>query len=241
VNHPQPDTEGLRLTQALAEELHANRDPEAAYAIWHRLLRAAGFCHWAHLAFTDDREPIIRSNYPAVWLQRYVEENYLAIDPVIAEATVAQVPFLWHEATAKIALTKKQRQFFDEAGEFGITLGAGIPTWNPLGRQGLVSVVPELRKASEFERFYRHTRIDLLAASNLLHSHVARLRHQQRFAQVSLTPRERDCLELLREGLPTAQIARRLGLTDRGVQFHVDNLKAKYGVKTRLQLLARFL
>jgi DNA-binding CsgD family transcriptional regulator len=239
-SHP-PDNQGLRLTQALAEELHANRDPETAYVIWQRLLREAGYGYWAHLAFTDDRKPVIRSNYPALWLQRYVEENYLAIDPVIAESTVAQVPFLWHEATAKVSLTKKQQQFFDEAGGFGINLGAGIPTWNPLGRQGLVSLVPEMRKAADFERYYRHTRIDLLAAANLLHSHVARLRNQQRYAQVTLTPRERDCLDLLREGLPTSQIARRLGLTARGVQFHVDNIKGKYGVRTRLQLLARFL
>jgi DNA-binding CsgD family transcriptional regulator len=241
VNSPNPDTEGLRLTQALAEQLHANRDPEAAYPVWQRLLREAGYSYWAHLSFTDDRKPIIRSNYPALWLQRYLEENYLAIDPIIAESAAAQVPFLWHEATGKITLTERHRQFFDEAGEFGLHLGIGIPTWNPAGRQGLVSLVPDLRKAAEFERHYRHARIDLLAAANLLHSHVARLRIQQRYAQVTLTPRERDCLELLRQGFSTAQIARRLGLTERGVQFHVDNIKAKYGVRTRLQLLARFL
>jgi DNA-binding CsgD family transcriptional regulator len=103
-----------------------------------------------------------------------------------------------------------------------------------------VSLVPDLRKASEFERLYHHTRIDLLAASNLLHSHVARLRSQH-FPQVKLTPRERDCLDLLRRGFSNAQLARQLGITPRGVQFHVDNIKAKHGVRTRLQLLARFL
>ncbi len=58
---------------------------------------------------------------------------------------------------------------------------------------------------------------------------------------MKLTNRERDCLDLLLQGLTTAQLARSLGLTERGVLFHVENLKSKFGVKTRLQLLARFI
>jgi DNA-binding CsgD family transcriptional regulator len=240
VNTPLLHDDRLRFTQTLAERLHTNRDPAAAYAAWQGLMRQAGFRHWAHLAFGDDGQPIIHSNYPALWLKRYLDENYLALDPVIAEAATAKVPYLWHEAARKGETSRRQRQFFDEAGEFGLNLGAGIPTWTATGRQGLVSVVPEVRGAGEFERYYRHTRIDLLAAANLLHTHVARLRNEQLRATVRLTPRERDCLELLLRGLSTAELARKLGLTTRGVQFHIDNLKAKYGAKTRLQLLARF-
>jgi DNA-binding CsgD family transcriptional regulator len=240
VNITQPSDDTLRFTQTLAEQLHANRDPAGAYAAWQRLMRRAGFRYWAHLAFGDDRQPIIHSNYPTLWLKRYLDENYLSIDPVIAEAATARVPYLWHEAARKKETSRRQRQFFDEAGEFGLNLGAGIPTWNPAGRQGLVSIVPEVRSAGDFERYYRHTRIDLLAAANLLHTHVARLRNEQLQATVRLTPRERDCLELLLQGLSTAELAQKLGLTLRGVRFHIDNLKAKYGVKTRLQLLARF-
>ncbi len=240
MNEETPRSPALSLTQTLAEELHACRAPDAAFAAWQRLMAKAGFRHWAYLAFTDDQQPIIRSNYPAIWLKRYVDENYLAIDPVVAEAKTAAVPYLWHEAAAKVTLSPHQQQFFDEAREFGLNLGAGIPTWSSSGRQGLVSVVPDLRKAAEFERYYQHARIDLLAASNLLHSHVTRLRNLQLHAAVRLTPRERDCLDLLLQGLTTAQLAAKLGLTPRGVQFHVENLKAKYGVKTRLQLLARF-
>lgn len=229
------------LTQSLAEELPGCRDTSALYRRWQRTVSQAGFRYWAHLSFGPKGEPIVESNYPKIWLKHYFDENYLSIDPVITEASTARVPYLWHEAAAKIALSRRQQQFFQEANAYGLALGAGIPLWSALGRQGLISLVPDLKSPSEFDRYYQHTRIDLLAAANLLHAQVTHLRNREIHARVTLTPREQDCLDLLLRGLTTASIARRLGLTDRGVQFHVDNLKSKYGVKTRLQLLARFI
>lgn len=48
-----------------------------------------------------------------------------------------------------------------------------------------------------------------------------------------LTPREWEVLELLREGLTNAQIARRLSITEGGVKFHVSSILDKLGVESR--------
>ena len=49
----------------------------------------------------------------------------------------------------------------------------------------------------------------------------------------ALTPREIDVLELLAEGLSNKAIARRLGISDQTVKFHVSSITGKLGVHTR--------
>jgi DNA-binding NarL/FixJ family response regulator len=56
--------------------------------------------------------------------------------------------------------------------------------------------------------------------------------------RVDLTPREWDVLELLVDGLPTAEIARRLFLSQVTVRRHVSMLMHKVDVSTREDLRA---
>ena len=48
-----------------------------------------------------------------------------------------------------------------------------------------------------------------------------------------LTPREIDVLELLAEGLSNKGIARRLGISDQTVKFHVASITGKLGAHSR--------
>jgi pimeloyl-ACP methyl ester carboxylesterase/DNA-binding CsgD family transcriptional regulator len=53
----------------------------------------------------------------------------------------------------------------------------------------------------------------------------------------SLTPREREVLALIAEGLGNAQIAERLAISEKTVRNHVSNLFDKLGVWTRAQAI----
>lgn len=52
-----------------------------------------------------------------------------------------------------------------------------------------------------------------------------------------LTPRERDILNLLREGLPNKVIAARLDVSEVTVKSHLGNMFRKLGVQNRLQAM----
>lgn len=53
-----------------------------------------------------------------------------------------------------------------------------------------------------------------------------------------LTPREREVLELIREGLTNEQIAQRLGISERGARYHVPEILSKLGVGSREEAAA---
>jgi len=50
-----------------------------------------------------------------------------------------------------------------------------------------------------------------------------------------MTPRERDVLELLGEGLGNRAIAERLGISDHTVKFHLASIYGKLGAATRAE------
>jgi DNA-binding NarL/FixJ family response regulator len=53
-----------------------------------------------------------------------------------------------------------------------------------------------------------------------------------------LSPREREVLHLVADGLPTKQIARALNITERTVKFHVASLMRKLDADNRAQMVA---
>ena len=57
--------------------------------------------------------------------------------------------------------------------------------------------------------------------------------------QASLTPREREILTMVSQGLTMQQAGRRLGISPRTVESHVAKLYRKLGVRTRGKAIAR--
>ena len=54
-----------------------------------------------------------------------------------------------------------------------------------------------------------------------------------------LTPRERQALSLLAEGLPNKTIASRMGISEHTVKFHVNSILGKLGAQSRTEAVTR--
>ena len=61
-----------------------------------------------------------------------------------------------------------------------------------------------------------------------------------RTAGPELTPREREVWALIAEGRSNREVARRLGLSDNTIKFHVQHLFAKLGVKNRTEAALKY-
>jgi RNA polymerase sigma factor (sigma-70 family) len=59
-----------------------------------------------------------------------------------------------------------------------------------------------------------------------------------RTAHASLTPRQRDILRLVQDGLTSREIAERLGIARPTVETHISAAMRKLGARTRRQALS---
>ena len=88
----------------------------------------------------------------------------------------------------------------------------------------------------------RAARGEVAVDSSLLRRLVTRTRARRSMSPESLhrtlTPREQRVLELLVEGLNTAEIVQRLGISDSTARTHVQSILSKLGVHSRLQAVA---
>jgi len=75
-----------------------------------------------------------------------------------------------------------------------------------------------------------------------LFSQIERVAVEQQGAQlleaVRMTPREREVIELIGEGLSNKEIAQRLNIATHTVKSHVRNVMEKLALHTRLQIAA---
>lgn len=102
---------------------------------------------------------------------------------------------------------------------------AGVEAWNVGSRLGRWEV-ERIRRARQGE-----IRLGLLALRGRLGGGGQ---------DCPLSPRERQCLELLADGLRTKAIAHELGIAPITVELHLRNARSKLGAATREQAVATF-
>ena len=76
-------------------------------------------------------------------------------------------------------------------------------------------------------------------ADAILIAPIRAARDDEEAVPEALTAREVQVLELLAEGLPNKAIARRLGIGDQTVKFHVASLSGKLGAANRTDAVRR--
>jgi DNA-binding CsgD family transcriptional regulator len=206
-------------------------------------IRGYGLKHFAYVSFPsgEDDMPLMLTTYPEDWVERYGENRYDRIDPVIARAVGTMLPFSWTIEALKSPpqpITRRLRCFLDEAAEAGIRRGVTIPIHDRQGRASSLTLA-EFGMEPDFQRCIDQNQHALHLVA--LHLH-ARLRQDERpepETRPALTPREIDCLQWAAKGKSASDIAEIMRISRRTVVFHTENAKQKFGVATLSQAIAR--
>ena len=172
------------------------------------------------------------STYPSDWQKRYLERDYVRIDPVLRRACGTSTPIWWRDLGQHERLTAKQVAILSESEAAGLYNGLGVPFRGPAVQRAGMALATSSRRLDEAAD------VDVaVAIGNHFYDVYKRLcgaRHRLP-SQARLSQREADILIRAAHGRTDAQIAVVLGIRPTTVKFHWRRIFQKLGASTRAQ------
>lgn len=183
---------------------------------------------------------VLFNQCPDSWVQAYTEHNMLASDPVIQLARKQTLPIYWNRLDERARfLQEGSMDVMGLAAEFGLRNGISFPLHGAAGENGILSFITSERASS-----------DLLLESSPILSwmsnyifeaaiRIVRLSMVENLDKEPLTDRETECLLWASEGKTSNEIACILGITERTVNYHLNQVTRKTGSMNRYQAVAK--
>lgn len=230
-----------QVFQNFVQRLHASHSHSAIRHLLEQAIQGYGLDHFAYIGFPpsgEADEALILANYPASWIERYSENRYDRLDPVIGQAVGTMLPFAWSLDSFTDSLTRKQRVFLEEAAQAGIRRGVTIPIHDRQGKASSLTLAA-LGMTPDFQRRVETHQHALHLMAIHLHARLCQRARPEPRTRPSLTPREIDCLQWAAKGKSASDIAEIMRITRRTVVFHTENAKQKFGVATLPQAIAQ--
>jgi DNA-binding CsgD family transcriptional regulator len=177
---------------------------------------------------------IININYPDEWVDIYARNQYYEIDPVFIENFSCFRLQYWENTYRKYQAPKS---FVDHATEYGLRNGYTHGMKNQRGDTGCL-----LSLAGSTVEHNKRTEAILDIVVPHFHQALRRIAGPHNMVGNaplrSLSTRQREILRWLCRGKTTWDISMILGISERTVKFHVENLMRKLDVVSRAQAVA---
>ncbi len=177
------------------------------------------------------RSHVLLDAWPQEWAVRYFSRGYLFSDPAIALLPEGR-SFQWAQVDQLLQLGPKARLIMNEAADFGLKQGLTIP------------LIPIENKVIGFSFAGRNLEISpqdqsmlLLVASYAVGRSIA-VRDDMENQSVSLTTKEVDVIKWLADGLTRRQIAEKMSISAKGVDWHLSHIRNKLCVRTTTYAVA---
>ena len=175
--------------------------------------------------------------YATAWVDRYLEMDYLRVDPVISGCYGRFHPTDWKDLDWT---PKGARVFLKEAISYGVgNQGFSIPIRGPSGQFALFTVNDNCDDAS-WADFVERNRRDLLVLGHIFNEKA--LEFERGLApepSKGLSPREVDAMTLLATGLSRAQAADSLSISEHTLRVYIESARFKLGALNTTHAVAR--
>lgn len=178
---------------------------------------------------------LLVSAYPTGWRDRYLDQRYVHIDPVVRRIKRDLSPFLWSEAAtfAQEEHSNEVKRMFGEAGEFRLRAGLAVPLITLEGSAATVSLGGEAVDLPPEARGM----IAMISTFAIALAIDLRDRERKRM-RAKLTPREVECLKWAADGKTEWEISAILNVSEHTADKHLANASRKLGAANRAQAVA---
>ncbi len=175
--------------------------------------------------------------YSPIWVQRYLDQDYVRIDPVIQGGYKRFHPVDWKRLDWS---GKAARTFQVEAIEYGIgNQGYSVPVRGPNGQFALFTVSHNCDDLT-WAAFTEEHRRDLILIAHYFNQKALDFEPDRNPGQVQpLSPREVDGLTLLAMGYSRAQVAQTLSISEHTLRVYVESARFKLGAVNTIHAVAR--
>lgn len=176
-------------------------------------------------------------SYSLAWQERYIQQNYLRIDPVIQGCYQRFHPVDWKQLDWS---SKAARAFQKEAMEYGIgNQGFSVPIRGPNGQFALFTV-NDTCDDETWSRFTEKHRRELILVAYFLNEKALELEpNRTPDSGQALSPREIDAMTLLAIGMSRAQVADKLSISEHTLRVYIESARFKLGALNTTHAVAR--
>jgi LuxR family transcriptional regulator, quorum-sensing system regulator SolR len=175
----------------------------------------------------------IFDTYPSGWMQHYQDNKFIDVDPTVREGMSKTGLIVWPEATANAP------RLWADARDFGLRVGVAHSSWAAHGVYGLLTLARSRESLTSAEVDSLTLQANWLA--NLSHALMSEFLVPKLApeARVELTPRECEVLCWTGEGKTAFEIGQILNISERTVNFHVNNVLLKLGATNKVQAVVK--
>ncbi|MEM7320954.1 MAG: autoinducer binding domain-containing protein [Pseudomonadota bacterium] len=177
--------------------------------------------------------------YPDSWVQRYVENNYQRIDPVILGCFQRFHPVEWKRMDWS---TKSAKSFLADALAHGIgNQGYSIPIRGPVGQFALFTA-NDMCSDDQWAEFVEGYGRDLILIAHFFNRKALEFEKGRQPEQSrALSPREVDAMTLLALGYSRAQVAHSMSISEHTLRVYIESARFKLGALNTTHAIARAL
>lgn len=175
--------------------------------------------------------------YDPKWVERYLEKDYLRVDPVIQGCYQRFHPVDWKRLDWS---NRAAREFLREALEYELgNQGYSVPVRGPKGQFALFTV-NHLAEDEEWVKFTEKNRRDLILIAYGFNQKALEFEGTaEKGPPKPLSPREVDAMTLLAVGYNRAQVASALSISEHTLRVYIESARFKLGAMNTTHAVAR--